>query len=244
MTPATPPTPSAPPTAMKSIAVTVGWAVGLAAVVTGVGLYMSDVPTPKSMVKAAPNVMPANHPNPVQSAANDLQNLLRNEADPHLLSLKKQLAIDPNDVESLLSIGILYVQQKEYSKAKGYYLRAAQVAPKNLEARTHLGTVAYFLGDVDEALHHYDEVLALNPDYTVALFEMGAVLRYGKGDLQAAVDAWQRFLALDPDAKEADQIRQLVIESKALLAKQNQPPQPLSGHPDQSTAPWPGKTTS
>ena len=82
-----------------------------------------------------------------------------------------------------------------------------------------MGTVAYFMGNADEALDHYRQVLALNPEYPVALFEMGAVLRYGKEDLQGAVDAWEHFLTLDPEAEEADQIRELVKDTRRLITE-------------------------
>ncbi len=215
---------------LKSILATVFSALAIAAGVVGIGLYMSDVPVPAPMASVPPTVatapgaggeLPPNHPTSgqMQSVAGDLQARLQQESDPQILALKAQLGRNPEDVEALLSIGYLYVEKRDYAKARGYYLRAAKLAPKNPEARTHLGTVAYFLGNVDEALDHYRQVLALNPDYPVVWFEMGAVLRYGKSDLQGAVDAWERFLELDPTAKEADRIRQLVGETRTLMAE-------------------------
>jgi len=164
--------------------------------------------------------------------------------DPHIMALRGMLTRNPNDAGALLAMGDLYVKRREYEKARGYYLRAAQVEPANLQARTHLGTTAYFLGHTDEALHHYEEALALDPDYTVALFEMGAVLRYGKKDLPAAVATWEHFLRLDPDAPEAARIRDLVAEAKALIANGHAPaPEPAApAQPfEPATAPWPGQ---
>lgn len=165
--------------------------------------------------------------------------------DPDIRALRAELAANPDDVEALLSMGYLYVQRRAYSKARGYYLRASQVAPANLEARTHLGTVAYFQGNLDEALHHYREALALNPDYAPAYFEMGAALRFGRHDLQGAIDAWEHFLKLDPDAEEAGRIRDLVAEARRMLAEGAAPepsaPVPEPAPFDPATAPWPGQ---
>ncbi|MBI5136086.1 MAG: tetratricopeptide repeat protein [Nitrospirae bacterium] len=233
---------------IKTVPRALGWVAAM--VVVGVGYYVSTVPTippaapsPRGGEAAAPS------PHPGAAGGTDVQAALQGEGDPHLLALKAQLAQNPEDVEALLSVGYLYVKQRDYGKARGYYLRASQVAPKNLEARTHLGTVAYFLGDTDEALHHYRQVLALDPDYTVALFEMGAVLRYGKGDLQGAVDTWEHFLRLDPEAEEAARIRELVAETRKLIATG------AAGHPDTAPphpaapkapadAPWPDADAS
>ena len=216
-----------------------------------VGWLLSDTPNSSS---SAPHPQAASGAEAKRGAgalAGELEKSLAAEEDPHLLSLKGILAENPEDLEALLGVGYLYVQQRAYSKAKGYYLRAAQVAPGSLEARTHLGTVAYFLGDVDEALHHYDQVLSVDPDYTVALFEMGAVLRFGKGDLEGAATAWERFLGLDPEAEEAEQIRDLVAETRALIAEgpvshgtapdADATPAPEA---DPAHAPWPGEAPS
>jgi tetratricopeptide (TPR) repeat protein len=165
--------------------------------------------------------------------------------DPRLAPLQARLAEDPEDVDALLSVGYVYVEHHAYAEAREYYLRAARAAPGNVEARTHLGTVAYFLGNLDEALHHYEEALALNPDYAPAYFEMGAALRFGRHDLKGAIDAWEHFLSLDPDAEEAARIRELVAEARRMLAEGAPPPHkpaPAPAEPfDPATAPWPGQ---
>jgi tetratricopeptide (TPR) repeat protein len=165
------------------------------------------------------------------------------EDDPRLGPLLARLKENPEDVDALLSVGYVYVQNRAYEKAHGYYLHAAQVAPDNVEARTHLGTVAYFLGHLDEALHHYEQALALDPDYAPAYFEMGAALRFGRHDLEGAVKAWEHFLALAPDAAEAGRIRQLVAETRRMIAAGTAPaaPAPEPAPFDPATAPWPGQ---
>jgi tetratricopeptide (TPR) repeat protein len=242
-------------------AATVAAALALAAV-TGVVGYLASGPHPRTPERAEgpapapPAPAPASDP---KSAADEvrvakvragLEAKLAEEEDPHILALEARLKENPADVDALLSIGYLYVQRREYSKARGYYMRAAQVAPGNVEARTHLGSVAYFLGHLDEALHHYEQALALDPDYAPAYFEMGAALRFGRGDLQGAIDAWERFLVLDPQAEEADRIRELIAEARRMLAEGTAPnvrhpaepgpvPEPVPIDPE--SAPWPGQ---
>jgi len=230
--------------AMKPLLTAVGWAVGIAALAAGFGLFMSDVPRPSPVASPHTQAAAGTSPHPggaIGALTSDLEAKLAEESDPHLLALKGQLSQNPNDLDALLAIGYAYVEKREYGKARGYYLRASQVAPKNLEARTHLGTVAYFLGEPDEALHHYEQVLTLDADYTVALFEMGAVLRYGKGDLQGAVDTWEHFLKLDPEAPEAADIRKLVDEARDLItAGEAVAPAPSTPeNADPHAAPWP-----
>jgi tetratricopeptide (TPR) repeat protein len=203
------------------------------------------VPDPRSAPAPPPAAAAAVDQIRAAAAVKDLGRKLADDDDPHIQALKARLAQKPEDVEALLGMGDLYVKRREYSKARGYYFYASQVAPDNLEARTHLGTVAYFMGHLDEALHHYQQALALDPDYTVALFEMGAALRFGKKDLPAAVETWEHFLRLDPDAPEADRVRQLVAEAKAMIANGTAPKPvptaPPAPAPAPATAPRPGQ---
>ncbi|MDH4230239.1 MAG: hypothetical protein OEW11_10940 [Nitrospirota bacterium] len=182
----------------------------------------------------------------LEALKRDLESELDLGSDPVVRDLRQRLLRDPEDMEALLSMGYLHVQRREYDRARGYYLYASQVDPASLEARTHLGTVAYFLGNVEEALHHYQQVLALDKDYTVALFEMGAVLRYGKNDLPAAIETWEHFLRLDPDAEEAERIRGLVAEAKRMIRTGEWKPTPPSARPTvpkgpPEEMPWPGE---
>lgn len=188
--------------------------------------------------------MSAPHDQVAASLAAEIQEKLSEPEGPAFQILRNRLQENPADVDALLSMGYLYVTRRDYLKARGYYLQASQEAPENLEARTHLGTVAYFLDNLDEALHHYQSVLALDPDYTVALFEMGAALRYGKEDLPAAIQTWERFLALDPEADEADQIRGLVAEAKQMIADGWQPPAPDPKTETPPQEPWPGESST
>ncbi|MFQ5509592.1 MAG: tetratricopeptide repeat protein [Leptospirillia bacterium] len=218
----------------------------------GVGWLVMGVPGPDGVVSTS--VLPKSPSEQAQDTqaaamAGEVAAHLENAEDPHFAALSAALSKNPGDVEALLSMGYLFVQRREYSKARGYYLRASQVAPGNLEARAHLGTVAYFLGNVKEALHHYDQVLAVDPNYTVALFEVGAVLRYGARDLPRAVEAWEKFLALDPTAAEAEKIRELVAEAKGMIADGTAPePVVFEDHPTPDaapdTAPWPGESVA
>ncbi len=224
----------------KNITPIVGLAVAVSIAVAAVG-WLLGAGTSQSPDQAAPA-----HPPMISGEAGppsvspDLSKNLQGEIDPHLQAMRARLTENPNDMEALLSIGYRYVERRAYTKARGYYLRASQVDPKNLEARTHLGTVDYFLGHVDEALHHYGQVLAYDPDYAVALFEMGAVLRYGKEDLPAAVETWEHFLAVDPEAEESGKIRELVAEARQMIADGWQPKPAEAPHAENpQTAPWP-----
>lgn len=234
------------------MAAVAGLAATVALAAAAAGWLVSRAPSPSASARAPRPLARTIPAEQVQAAAGDLEKHLQGDpTDAHLAAALAAVQRDPEDVDALLTVGYLYVQRREYAKAKGYYLRASQVDPRNLEARTHLGTVAYFLGDIYEALHHYRQVLAMDPDYKMALFEMGAALRYGKHDLPAAVAAWEHWLTLDPEAPEADQVRKLVAEARRMI-EDGSAPEPLPDEPppaappppvpDPDTAPWPGET--
>lgn len=243
---------AAPTGVMVLLAALLGAGVGAGPAVPSAGA--AEAAPPSGAARSAPPAAPGSAASEaerirIEAATRALDKELAAGEDPHVMALRGMLAKNPKDVGALVAMGDLYVHRHEYEKARGYYLEASRIEPANLAARTHLGTTAYFLGHVDEALHHYQEALALDPDYTVALFEMGAVLRYGKKDLPAAVDTWEHFLRLDPQAEEADRIRALVAEAKTRIAEGRadghapapEHPKPAPKPFDPDTAPWPGQ---
>ena len=102
------------------------------------------------------------------------------------------------------------------------------------------GTVAYELGDYKRAydcfVHAYDQ-----QPYAAFVFNQAAALDL-LGNVDAAVQAYERYLALDPRAKDAEKVRGRIKRLR------DQPSgadvkQPLSGLRSSSFA-WPGDQPS
>jgi len=92
-------------------------------------------------------------------------------------------------VVMILTIATLLRQATAYqnpywANSLALYTRGVQIAPKNLLAKSNLGTALSRLGRYDEAIRLHREALNLNPDYWLATYNLGyCYYRLGKSEL-------------------------------------------------------------
>lgn len=67
-------------------------------------------------------------------------------------------------------------------------------------------------GDVSSAMGDYDEVIEIDPDNRVALFNLG-LLRRAEGDFTGSIEAWTTLLAANPDLSLARYQRALTFRA-------------------------------
>ena len=72
--------------------------------------------------------------------------------DVAITCFKKAVAIDPNDSESLLNIGIAYSKKRKTKEAISYYQKTIAADPNSAEAHHHLGIAYNEKGNVDKAI--------------------------------------------------------------------------------------------
>lgn len=61
--------------------------------------------------------------------------------------------------------GLRHVETNDYAAARDCFTRAVEQEPRYPRALFCLGAACYQLGDMDQALRHWDVVHALDPDY-------------------------------------------------------------------------------
>ena len=71
------------------------------------------------------------------------------------------------------------------------------------------------MGQPDQAIAEFDEVLKQDPKHANALFNEGMVKWEGKGDINGAVAAWKKLLAANPDYPKREQVRALIAKAAA-----------------------------
>jgi tetratricopeptide (TPR) repeat protein len=78
---------------------------------------------------------------------------------------------------------------------------AVKVTGNNYIAQNNLGTELIPV-DIDKAISHYKAALKINPDYAMALYNLGNVLEK-KGNIDEAIDHYFKALRIEPDYAEA-----------------------------------------
>jgi len=144
----------------------------------------SDATTPPV---TGPNsqALPQGHP-PIDSAA-------------VIKQMEDMAAQNPKDPDICLKLANYLYDQKQYNQSIEWYHRALELDPKNVNARTDLGTAYFYSGRSQEALAEYRKLLAIDPRHEPTLLNSIVVNLEGTHDLTAAQKAWDQLHKVNPN---------------------------------------------
>jgi TolB-like protein/Tfp pilus assembly protein PilF len=120
----------------------------------------------------------------------------------------KSVTIDANYAQAWAHLGTAYTAlaafrfggQEDYQKALAAYRRALELNPNQIEARIFMANMFTDTNQVSQAVPLLREVLAANPNYALAHWELGYVYRFA-GVLDESIRECERARALDPQVK-------------------------------------------
>lgn len=132
-------------------------------------------------------------------------------AAPLLAALKA----DPNNADTLISLGNLYYDQHVLPQAIEYYTRALAVRPNDANVRTDLGTAYWYSNLPNQAVVEYDKALKVVPTHANALFNLGIVRSDGLHDYKGAIAAWEKLLQTNPQYPDRQRVLDLIAKAKS-----------------------------
>jgi tetratricopeptide (TPR) repeat protein len=112
--------------------------------------------------------------------------------------LEDQAAQNPKDPDPPLKLANLFYDQRQFDRAADWYQKALALDPKNVSARTDLGTAYFNLGRPKDALNAYQESLKIDPTHEPTMFNIIIVNMEGTHDLAAARAAWDKLHKRNP----------------------------------------------
>ncbi|MDL2268076.1 tetratricopeptide repeat protein [Desulfovibrio sp. OttesenSCG-928-G15] len=131
--------------------------------------------------------------------------IVSGQADKQLLQSifqhEEDLRKDPNNVEAWEHLGNLYYDSHEPEKAIRAYTKALELNPRNTSVLVDCGLMYRQLKQFDTAVEFFGKVLALDPKHQIALFNTGVVLYFDLGQKEKGLEAWNRLMQINPDAK-------------------------------------------
>jgi cytochrome c-type biogenesis protein CcmH/NrfG len=149
-------------------------------------------------------------PRPQQQQPNaDTQSVLAQATAPLLDAVNK----NPNDYESLVRLGDMYYDGKQFPSAIQFYERALSLQPGSPDVRTDLGTAYWYSGNADKAIAELQTSLRYKPGHAQALFNLGWVRWQGKQDPKGAAEAWQQLLKDNPNYPQRQQVEQYIAKA-------------------------------
>ncbi|MDQ1326629.1 MAG: hypothetical protein QG564_1754 [Campylobacterota bacterium] len=119
-----------------------------------------------------------------------------------LKALQSALIVDEKSTEALQRIGYVYLQIKEYDKAKEAYEKILLLDKEDDLAHASLANALHRLGQDEEALVHHERAIALDAEYAPHYFNYANTL-YDTGRKKPALDAYQKAYELDNTLVEA-----------------------------------------
>jgi protein O-mannosyl-transferase len=156
--------------------------------------------------------------------------------------LEETESLEPPSAPFQYSLGLLYAEKRAFGQAQYHFSKAIAIDPDFIEARLGLGKTHYTQGNFMEAAKVYEaisnpgkyrqvvahnlgavyNILTLNQEAVIqknpqdinAYFSLGVF--YGKmGDLNKAIESYQRVLDLDPENKAG--LRTLSLKFQGML---------------------------
>ena len=117
--------------------------------------------------------------------------------DEAILSYEAVLAQQPRHAPTLINLGTVLYNRREFVRAEALYRRATEVDPKYALAWFDLGNALDEMGRIHEATESYSRAVALLPHYADAHYNL-ALAYERQGQRRRALGHWLRYVRLDP----------------------------------------------
>lgn len=124
------------------------------------------------------------------------------EYDAALQGFQAVIEVNPEDVEALTYIGLIYLHKKQYDQAIASYEKAVKLKGNPMVlavAWNNLGCALQAKDKLDEAIAAYSEAVRINSKFSEAHFNLGSALllkatQIELGDPKTAADMYQRAI--------------------------------------------------
>jgi cytochrome c-type biogenesis protein CcmH len=150
-------------------------------------------------------------------------------------SIEERAAQRPDNLHYTAMLGRFYMGQEDYARAAAIYGDLSQAAPEDAQALAYAAQAQYLASDrqlSDQARMRAEQALAINPHQRTALGLLG-MASFEQGMYRAAIEYWQRLLAVETPGSESAQMIQSVI---GMARQRLGEPAPAAGAAPQAVA--------
>jgi len=168
----------------------------------------------------SPNSTSYSHNSDYDNLKNQVNVLIQEvKLNPNDIQLQQDLGNAYYDLATVAQIVSPYEVIEDYNQAINYYQDVLNTK-KDIHVLTDMATAAFYSGQDDLAEKSFKEALIEDPDFQPALFNYGVFLSEIKKDYSTAIHMWQTILDKEPNGPNADQLRQLITQTKDAEASQ------------------------
>jgi protein O-mannosyl-transferase len=127
---------------------------------------------------------------------------------------EKVMSINSKIFSTNYNLGNLYLERGREEEAIGLLETAALIRPNNPEVNVLLGEVYLKRKTIDRAEFYFKKSVELNPNYALAMKNLGIIYYFHLKKTKEAVVYFSRSLSIDPNQQGADKIRILIKQIK------------------------------
>jgi len=117
------------------------------------------------------------------------------------------VAKEPANRNAWVQLGHSYFDSDQPMKAIEAYAKALELQGDDANILTDQGVMYRRLGWFDKAIKNFEAANKLNPNHQQSLYNLGIVYRYDLQDFPKAIEAWEKFVAINPDGPGSAQVR-------------------------------------
>ena len=133
--------------------------------------------------------------------------------------LEKMLVAEPKNLRIHLRLGHLYLETKQPGKAAELFEKTLSFAADNAEVQVDLGIAYHQNGQIKKAEQILLNATQTFPTYPDGWLQLGVVYMYSLKDTRKALNAWKKFLKLEPDGAYSSEIRKQIKVLEQALEK-------------------------
>ena len=127
-----------------------------------------------------------------------LQNHQKNNLNIAQELYNRVLNIDPNHLDTLINLGIVYINLNENKMAIICSEKVIKINPDNFNAYNNLGIALKGLGETEKAIDSYKKAIEINPNNAVIYNNLGKIF-YHSGEYLKALNSYVKVVQIDPN---------------------------------------------
>lgn len=108
-----------------------------------------------------------------------------------------QVEADPNNVEALVNLGNSFLMMRAWDRALEPLTKAHELKPGNTDVLKAIGIAHFNKEDFTKASATYDEILEIEPNDSLALFNLGVIYKYYFEKDKVARTYFEKVLAVE-----------------------------------------------
>lgn len=131
---------------------------------------------------------------------------------------EKILSQDPKNYQVWVQLGNDYFDTEQPQKSVNAYAKALEIDSNRQDTPnvlTDQGVMYRKMGLFDKAVANFEKANRLDPKHLQSLYNLGVVYANDLKQNDKAIDAWQRYIAIDPMSPQGQQIKAMIDELKA-----------------------------